>query len=378
MRITHVIDYFHTDVGYQEYYLAIAQAQQGHDVAVVASTERHHSVAVPGPDLLEGSARLDRTGVCLTRLPTRQLGHDRAWLRGLTGALAETRPDVIHCHGPFSPTTVRTAQWCARQATPLLVDNHLQDWGTPGASSPLGRAVYLAYRMTLGNRLRRAVRDWVADGPYEQDFLARRLAIQKASIALVPLGFDPEVFRFDERQRVQIREREGWIDDIVVTTTGKLHQAKRVDLVAAACERVWPQERVRLVLAGQLDDAHRSDILAACPRLREEGRLDIRTMLGREDLADLYLGADVAVFPRLASISIYEAAGTGAKVVVPPSRFATWLASLHSGVVAAAPDELASALSPGSNRRALAAEAAAAFSWPVVAADFVERYRAIL
>src|SRR5579872_2996930 len=107
MRIAHVIDYFHTDVGYQEYYLAKSMAEDGHDVRVVTTIYRQGNVATPVDDRGIGKERLDAAGVEIVRLAALQMGHDRAWVRGLGSALAEFRPSAVHCHGPFTPTAVR-------------------------------------------------------------------------------------------------------------------------------------------------------------------------------------------------------------------------------------------------------------------------------
>src|SRR5207249_11042893 len=112
MRIIHLLDYFHTDVGYQEYYLAREMSVAGHDVRVVTTAHRHHTVAVPGVDEARGAQDLRDAGVEVVRLPARQLGHDRAWAHGLADAIASFRPDAVHCHGPFTPTAVRTAPAC--------------------------------------------------------------------------------------------------------------------------------------------------------------------------------------------------------------------------------------------------------------------------
>src|SRR5579885_2623244 len=192
MRIVHVIDYFHTDVGYQEYYLAKSMAESGHAVTVISSPHRQHTVAEPVDDAGEGAQVLRAAGVALIRLPARQLGHDRAWLSGLEGCLADLAPDAVHCHGPFSPTTVRVAGVCGRRRVPLLVDTHIHEQIAPASTRRLGRVVYGGYRMAAGRYLRGRVGAWVANGPYEARFLERRLGLPPGTVALVPLGFDPE------------------------------------------------------------------------------------------------------------------------------------------------------------------------------------------
>lgn len=378
MRITHVIDYFHTDVGYQEFYLAKFQADAGHTVHVVTSEHRHHTVAHAGPDEVEGARMLADRGVEVIRLPARQLGHDRAWVYGLEGALRATRPEAVHCHGPFCPTTVRVARTMSKASGSLLVDNHIQSDIAPAASTPLGRATYGAYRAAFRPTLVRAVDSWVAIGPYEGDFLADRLTLDPTEIDLVPHGFDPEFFHWDATRRDAVRGDRGWSDDLVIAVTGKLHARKRVDLTATAAEEVAKHRRVRLVLAGSVDDDVRAAVHAAAPTLSGAGRIAQLPLLGRQALADLYLASDVVVFARLPSISIYEAAGTGVDVVVGMDRFGDWLAGMCSSIHSVAPNRLAAALTASDDRARSAKSAMNVFSWAQISRAFEERYRAAL
>jgi glycosyltransferase involved in cell wall biosynthesis len=378
MRICHVIDYFHTDVGYQEFFLARDQARAGHEVTVIASDHRQHTVAETGPDEQLGLHELHAAGVTLVRLPGRQLGHDRAWIRGLAGAVAEAAPEAAHVHGPFSPTTFRGVHAARKAGAGVLVDNHIHEAIAPGSTSAVNRAVYGGYRLTAGAYLRRAVGAWVANGPHEADFLATRMGVPVREVELVPLGFDPDVFGPEEERRSATRAALGVeAQDAVVAVTGKLHPGKRPEAVAAACEHLHRARPTWLVLAGTVEPESRAVVQAAAPTLHTEGRIVERGLLGREDLADLYRAADAVVFARLPSISIYEAAGTGARVLVGRDAFATWLAGMCPSIEPADIDTGTLAdLAPAdaATRAARAGAAGRAFAWTRIAHQFTERY----
>jgi glycosyltransferase involved in cell wall biosynthesis len=376
VRIAQVIDYFHTDVGYQEFYLAKSQAEAGHDVVVISSTLRHHTVARPGLDEQSGLHQLQTAGVEIVRLPAKQFGHDRAWLRGLEAQLSAFGPDVIHCHGPFAPTAVRVARWCRQARVPVLVDNHINDAIAPGASTVTGRAFYAAYQLSFGRLLRSTVGAWVAIGPYEADFLERHLDVPADRVAIIPLGFEPFVFHYDAERRQRLRRDHGWDGDVVVAVTGKLHPGKRVEAVAAACERVGAP--VRLAIAGSIEPGYLDLVRGSAPELDSVGRVQVMPMLPRDALADLYLASDVVAFARLPSISIYEAAGTGARVVVGRDRFGDWLNGMHDGIESVPPDEFDEHLRPERDRAESARQAAETFSWNVVSNAFVRRYEAMV
>src|SRR5262249_26692189 len=161
------------------------------------------------------------------------------------------------------------------------VDNHIQEAIAPGASSTAGRAYYAAFRTSFGPYVRRRVDDWVTNGPYEKDFLLSRLALADGDVALVPLGFDPSIFAFDQRRGADERQQRKWGDDVVIAVTGKLHAGKRVELIASACERARHEHPMRLVLAGTIDAPYLYQVRAAAPHLVESDRLHVWPLLTR-------------------------------------------------------------------------------------------------
>ncbi|MDP9072880.1 MAG: glycosyltransferase family 4 protein [Actinomycetota bacterium] len=376
MKIVHVIDYFHTDVCYQEFYLAKAQAEVGHDVSVVASDARHHTVAIPQDNRL-GTDLLDEAGVGIFRLKSRQLGHDRAWLGGLEKTLRELHPDVVHCHASFAPTTVRTVLACRIGAIALLIDNHMRDSNSPGSARPTAQIAYDLYRATFGSLLRRGVGCWVAVGPDEAEFLSARLNLDASDIHLIPLGFDPSVFHYDAQTRDQLRVDRGWESDFVVVMTGKqLAATDGIDVVSRACER--HPAPARLVLAGTVDRQRLENLKRTAPRLTESGRVHVSPSLDRTELADLYLLADVAVFAR-PSISVFEAAGSGLPVLLHRDRYAEWVHGLHPGIRSyesqqfVFPDPITQ-----DQRKQDARAAKERLSWEVISSEFVDHYRRIV
>jgi len=380
VRICHIIDYFHTDVGYQEFFLARDQARAGHDVTVVSTHLRQHTVARPGPDEQMGLDELRDSGVRLIRLDALQLGHDRAWLRGLRRVIRGLGIDAVHVHGPFAPTTVRAVRAASSGNATILVDNHIHEDIAPGSMSGLNRYVYRAFRLAAGPYLRRRVDTWVANGPYERDFLASRMGLPVSAVRTVPLGFDPDMFGWDPSRRLRGRSAVGAeTTDTVIAITGKIHPRKRPETVAAASEREWRDRPIRLVLAGTVDAASSRMINAAAPTLAASGRIIDLGMLGRSELSDLYHASDAVVFARLPSISIYEAAGTGARVLVGRDDFSDWLHGLCPSVepVEVDPVDLSSVVpSVDEDRAERAADATTPFAWPSIGRHFVDLYAA--
>lgn len=137
--------------------------------------------------------------------------------------------------------------------------------------------------------------------------------LRRPPMFMRPLGGDESRFFFDAERRKAFRSRLNVTEsDRVIAFTGKLTEDKRIlDVVKAS-----KAAQSILVLAGRMDER-------IWQRIVELGLADnIRRLewLSPVDLASLYSASDVVIFTTF-SLSYWEAALTGAKVVVPKSHF---------------------------------------------------------
>lgn len=378
MRITHVVDFFHTDLLYQEYHLALQQARAGHDVHVVTSTRRQSGVGEASAAARAGQQALDEAGVTIHQLDSRDLGHDRIILHRLASTLDRIAPDALHCHQCFTPTTALVARWAGRRPVGLLCDSHLSALNSPAAVSTAGKAFYGTWRAVVAPWLRRRVGAFVVNGDPELQFLQQHLALPFDRIETIPLGFDTDRFAFDAARRARARARFGIAPtDTVVAVTGKITRERKSDHSLGAAERLAHDRSVQVLVAGSVGEGVVETWAAAAPTLSEQGRIHQLGMLAPDDLADCFLAADVTVYPFGSTISAYEALGTGLPVAVLAGDFGDYLAGL--GIGATAVDvptvDLRPLLLDERTRAQRAAAAAAEVGWPVLAQRFVDRYQ---
>ena len=379
MRITHVVDFFHTDLPYQEYHLALQQARAGHDVSVVSSTRRHGGLPAATAAAAAGQAQLDAAGVRLIRLPSRELGHDRVVLSGLGAALDELDPDAVHCHHCFSPTTLLVARWAHRRPVSLLCDSHLSAVNVPGATSGAGRTFYRAWRTIVGPWLRRRVGAFVVNGSPEHAFLAEHLGLTQARVETIPLGFDPTTYAWDPARRRAVRATWGVADDeVVVALTGKHTVDRRTDRRVAAAARLAERQPTRVVVAGSVGPGVRESWASAAPTFVADGLIQELGFLDASDLAGCFLASDVVIY-HLSTISAFEAAGTGLPLAVAEGEFARFAVGLGIGATEVDLErvDLAGLLVDHGVREQRARDALDIVGWPVLAARFVDRYRSI-
>ena len=168
---------------------------------------------------------------------------------------------------------------------------------------PSGRAWQL--RMTTGSTLRRAAKI-LTISEFSRQRLSRSFGIDPEEIVVTPLAAQEH---FRPRNRVQARDRLRWrfgIEQPFLLTVGDLQPRKnQIGLVQAFDEliRERPHLPHRLVLAGK-ETWFSPQVRAEIQRRRLGGRVLVTGFVSENELADLYNGADLFVFP-----SFYEGFG---------------------------------------------------------------------
>src|SRR5438552_19103562 len=111
MRIAHVIGAYLEGFGYEENCLPSEQARSGAEVWVIASWRIPRNLRVlklePDPEIRTISRGEGEAEVRVRRLPHTPEVHGQVALLGLTSALLESNPDIVHVHGAAAPYTMQ-------------------------------------------------------------------------------------------------------------------------------------------------------------------------------------------------------------------------------------------------------------------------------
>jgi glycosyltransferase involved in cell wall biosynthesis len=329
MRIVHVADYFQPELGYQEYYLAAAQAAAGHDVHVVTSDRYlpfpNYSQTVEsllGPRRVgAGVSKIE--GMTVHRLPCAfEYRRNAIWLRDLEDTLARIAPDVVSVDGVFAVTSARIARMNRRLQLPLVFDNHAAEYNTalkPSLRHQLTRYLFRRWGVPV---LRREADVLIAIDEGTRAMLVREMNVPAERIPVIELGADTRTFWPDPAARAAWRTRLNLDAQVVVTFTGKLHPGKGAHvLLQAAAELARELDSLRVVIIGNGPEEYvaRLDEMARWPAL--QGRvIFIRKFLDREGLNEVLNGSDVGVWPGEPSNVIQEAIATGLPIVLPATN----------------------------------------------------------
>ncbi len=318
MRILHALHGFPPEFfGGSELYvraLALAQARQGHDVAIVAGTNEE------GPS---GRFTSDHMGLAVYRLRRSGLFHER-WDHGDSPSqttlyrdlLEEFRPDLVHvhhwkrlcrdlvriAHSLDIPTVLtlhdlfvtcprvfrvrRGETFCER---PLSVESCLdcvptEEWMGAELTSHQIYWFARAFQEELS-----AASALIVPSRAHAEFLAPHVGHEVDDFAVLPHG---SILSWPSRQQSCVWDGEG---PLRIAHWGHLQELKGVHILAEALSKLEDKSRVQLVLWGTADDPEfdktLNDWLVGVD-------VERRDEFSRDDLARLQ--AHVAVFPTLA------------------------------------------------------------------------------
>lgn len=322
MEIAIVTGHFMPEVGYQEVYLARAFSRLGHTVHVIASNKPSPSAkGVTTSSYPTGFQKDDRYGYSILRLPATVSAGSLVLSRGLRSALAKISPDLVVVIGVgklFPLSVLARPEKRKHRLIALFGDN--SDF--PNFNKVKARLL----RYLVKNRVyRRAVRS--CDRLYlytpeteslllsylpenlRESFLEKRVAST--------LGYDPEEFHFDEKERRGVRDELKILEEeVVFITSTRVTPEKRIEEVVPLVSRMRREgKKVRYIIIGCLADAYGKHLKTLLNKQPDPGIFLTYPFLDHERVREFCCASDLGVWTR-PSISIQEAMGTGLPVIL--------------------------------------------------------------
>ena len=283
--------------------LAVAQAENGHDVTVI--TQQVDSE--PRTEVLEGVTVVRRSPTpALDFVPDNLL----SWVGELdvslaaaataqvaTMAAAGTPVDVIHCHDWMTTQAGVAAAQAA--GVPLVATIHATERGRHQGHLPGDISVAVD---ATERRLCQAADELITCSQAMRNDVITQLGANPDMVVVLPNGIDEGVWRTEESQRRRARVRWGGTGPLLMFT-GRLEVEKGIYTMLDALPAILDQfPDARLVVAGQGGQGGQFDTDIAerglSPAVIRAG------WLSEEELKALIAAADVALVP-----SIYEPFG---------------------------------------------------------------------
>lgn len=321
LRIIHIIDYFQPKLGYQEPSLAKEHLKLGHEVFVVTS-DRYNPYLYEGDAARKilgkrvvGTGFFNEEGIKVWRLKTLFEIKRKVWAIGLEKKIQELKPDIVIMHGIVNFFTLRVARLKKRRKNfKLINDDHM----TFHASHSKVRFLYPLFKFLFSHLLQDASDAFVGVAQICKMFMHERYGIPLERIAVIPLGADDHLFRYDPAARGNTRNRLSINEnDIVFIYTGKMVLEKGPHLlVKAAMELIKNKDNVKVMLVGYGLPAYMEEMKQDIKNNNLENKFVWVDAVPNNELYKFYSVADVAVWPREASLGMIEAMSCGLPIII--------------------------------------------------------------
>lgn len=327
MKIAHLIQYFSSKLGYQEYFLAKEQKKIGNKVFVITSDRffppPHYSGSVAkmlGKRII-GSGVFNESGVIVYRLPClfEYSKSSLLFLSGLEKTVRKINPEVIHCHDIFSPSAISVLFIAKKLGIKLVYDTHATDYNTSFSNSIPKKIYKFFYKKFLAPLIKKNSCRIIAVGKAERLFASRILGMDEKNIPVIELGADTNLFKFNFNTRKKIRKIFKVKDnEILGIYAGKITFNKDLHILFKAIVPLFFKNNdLKLLIVGGGDENYIKQLKKILIENNVKDRVLFHPFVENKDLVKYYSAADFGVWPGDSSITTQEGMAVNLPVILP-------------------------------------------------------------
>lgn len=311
-KIVHVQSYFQPHLGYQEYFLCKSMAKLGHDVHIITSDRYAPFLGFKKTkERIVGCGEQTLDGFKIHRISIYFESRGRIMLKGLMKKIISLNPDLIILHG--STNFVNPIVLLNRKklnAKIVIDEHHMTIIENKGLFAKLFYSIW-------GYFYRKLIKDdsisLVGVAPNCCEFLSNKYNIPLDKINYIPLGADTDLFYPNQEKCISIRKKLNINkDEILIIYTGKINEEKNPFLILKACLRSEELSNLKYIFIGNISEPY----IEKNSQLISSKRVVVLPGLNNKELPDYYNAADIACWPKHASLSSIEAASCAVPIIV--------------------------------------------------------------
>lgn len=330
MKILHccLANFYVDGYGYQENILPRAHKLQGHEVAILASTETYVDNKKLG--YVEPRSYVTEDGIPITRLAyagglPRRLAAKLRFYSGLPEALDRFSPDVIFMHDCQFLGIHHVVKYAeCHPDVRIYVDCHTDFYNSARGWISKHLLHGIVYKYCV-KRIEPYVNKFYGVLPARVDFLLEMYDVPAEKTELLVLGADDELIAWDRADEIRrsVRQDVGVTEnDLLVLCGGKIDRRKNIHVLMRAVDRIARPD-VKLIVFGTPDE----DMAEEYEQLSQSERVHAIGWIEPAAVYDYLLASDLAVFPGTHSVLWEQAVGTGC-----PCAFRRWEGIEHLDV----------------------------------------------
>jgi glycosyltransferase involved in cell wall biosynthesis len=325
VKIVSVNVHYQDKLGYQDYYLGKALMNLGHEVIFVTS-DRHFDYPdyektvqhIIGSKYVGVGTFINDYGAKVHRLPIDKLIYavsGKIRLKNFLQKIQDIQPDLIISHNILTFQSLALANIPESKRPILVYDDHT----TVNLLNKkiISQLLYAIFRSFFAKKIYHSAKRIVGISDTCIDVINKEFGMKGDKVEMIPLGADLSVFYPNPNLREQYRKEILKVNenDVVITYTGKIYALKSVveliDTVSSLKNRF--SYKVLLHIVGDVADDYReafekSMAQSAIPILYNKA-------LPTQELAKVYNGSDLCVWPNHLTNSTVDASACGCAII---------------------------------------------------------------
>ena len=322
MKILHccLANFYIDNYGYQENILPKMHKLQGHEVAILASTEIYVDSSKLG--YVEPSSYTTEYGVSITRIPyTKLLPHAVAkkirTYRGIKSFLYSFKPDILFIHGGQFASMKEIVSYVKKHPkVRIYIDNHADyiNSGTNWVSRRILHGIIFKWAIKI---VEPYTSKFYGVLPLRVDFLKEVYNTPSNKTELLVLGIDDSNIDFANKHNIRNEIRQSLKisdNDFVVITGGKIDRRKNIHLLLQAVSEIGIKN-IKLITFGTPNE----DMKQEFEELSSGDSIINLGWITPEQANNYFFAADIACFPGTHSVLWEQAVGLGL-----PAIFKRW------------------------------------------------------
>lgn len=307
--------------GYQDNIIPKYHKKMGHTVTVIATNTKHSD---DNGDIVEtdcGDYYLD-DGVRIIRLKVQKVFTTVITnvfnIYRIYDLLSDLRPDFIMVHGLLGITPIQVAKYI-RKINPkcvVIADSHSDIHNTKMVGG-LKFKLYHLFVLLNCKYMQKYYKKVYGITPECKRLITDFYGISDKKTAFIPLGCDDEEIDFKNKDIIKNKIRDKYDlekDDILIVHGGKLNCKKNTHELITAVKLIEISNLKLIVFGNFTTKEYEIEILNMVKNTNK--RVKYIGLLESKDIYDLYLSADLAVYPGTQSALWQQAISCGLPLII--------------------------------------------------------------
>jgi len=320
MKILHccLANYYIDNYGYQENILPKMHKLQGHEVAILASTETF--VDNNNVGYIEPKSYCSEDGIPITRLPySKLLLHSimktLRMYKGISIELEKFKPKIIFLHG-FQFLDIKHFVKYAKKNpdVKIFIDSHADYFNS--ARSWFSRNILhkIIYRH-CAKIIEPYTTRFYGVLPARVDFLMEIYKLPKEKVELLVMGAEDDKVQQARSEKVKREVRDALgigPEDFLIVTGGKIDATKKHIFLLMEAVHEIPDKTVKLIVFGSIAE----DLKDSLKSLSDGKRVQYIGWMEADQTYRYFAAADLVVFPGTHSVFWEQVVGLGIPIIV--------------------------------------------------------------